>query len=296
MAYTVRTTQVKTILSKSGLPDADWTINPYMGCRFGCKYCYAAFVGRFRHPDEEWGEYVDVKENAPQLLRKELGRKLKETKDIGTIFFSSITDPYQGLEAQYKLTRGCLEVLLEADYQGMISILTKSALVTRDIDLFPQFANLEVGMTITSTGDPISKYLETYASPHEERLKSLEKLSEAGINTYAFIGPLLPHFVWQEAEMRDLLQRIKDAGVQYVYMEHLNINAPIKKRLFEHLEKDHPELVEKFQQADSEEYRAKLDEMMHRLLKEVGLPLAHERVIYHQDKGSWDKLAHGPKP
>src|SRR4030065_762250 len=100
MTLTVREIQAKTILSKTGLPDCDWVINPYGGCRFGCKYCYAAFVGRFRHPNEEWGSYVDVKVNAPELLKKELMSKLKgkRKKDIGIIFVSSVTDPYQGLE------------------------------------------------------------------------------------------------------------------------------------------------------------------------------------------------------
>jgi len=98
----------KSILQKSGLPDADWVINPYSGCRFACKYCYAAFVGKFRHPGEEWGSYLDVKINAPELLKRELKKKLKNNKDIGTIFLSSVTDPYQGMEAKYQLTRKCL--------------------------------------------------------------------------------------------------------------------------------------------------------------------------------------------
>ena len=132
----VKEIKAKSILQKSGLPDVDWVINPYTGCRFGCKYCYAAFVGKFKHPGEKWGSFLDAKINAPELLRKELSKKLKNTKDIGTIFLSSVTDPYQGLEAKYKLTRKCLEILLDFDYQGKISILTKSTLVSRDIDLF----------------------------------------------------------------------------------------------------------------------------------------------------------------
>ena len=77
MQFTVRRIKARTILSKTGLPDCDWVINPYVGCRFACKYCYAAFVGKFRHPQEKWGSYVDVKINAPELLKKELARKLK---------------------------------------------------------------------------------------------------------------------------------------------------------------------------------------------------------------------------
>ena len=199
----IRLVKAKTIFQKTGLPDCDWVVNPYTGCRFGCKYCYAAFVGRFTHPKEEWGSYVDVKINAPELLKKEISGKK------GIILFSSVTDPYQGLEAKYQLTRKCLQVLVEAGYKDEVGILTKSGLVTRDIDLFKKLKNIHVGMTVTSTGDPISQYLETYATPNEDRLKALKKLHQAGIKTYAFVGPLLPHFVWQEKELKQLLTELK---------------------------------------------------------------------------------------
>ncbi len=278
---TTRKIKSKSILQKSGLPDADWVINPYTGCEFACKYCYAAFVGRFRHPNEEWGSYVDIKINAPQLLKNELKKKLKNKKNIGTIFLSSVTDPYQNLEAKYQLTRKCLQVLLDFDYQGKISILTKSTLVTRDTDLFMQFHNIEVGLTITSTGDPISKYLETYAAPHESRLKALTHLSKKGISTYAFVGPLLPHFVWQKKEMKKLLKFIKKTGVKYIYVEHLNLSFAIKQRLFNFLRVDHPKLVEKFEEAAKPKYKAELDKMIYSLFRELKLPLANEQIYDH---------------
>lgn len=288
----IKEIQAKTIISKTGLPDCDWVINPYTGCRFGCKYCYAAFVGRFRHPREEWGSYIDVKINAPELLRKELTNKLKGKKkiDIGTIFLSSVTDPYQGIEAKYKLTRKCLQVFVDFEYEGEIGILTKSSLVTRDIDLFKKLKNIEVGMTVTSTGDPISKYLETYATPNQDRIKALKKLHKAGIRTYAFVGPLLPHFVWMEKEMESLLQQLKDSGVSYIYLEHINLSNYIKERLFKYLKKDHPELLEKFTKAQSPKYRQELDKLLNRLVKKVGLRLAYQKPIYHKDKESWKKL------
>src|SRR3990167_8136324 len=166
--------KAKTILQKTGLPDCDWVVNPYTGCRFGCKYCYAAFVGLFPHPKEEWGSYVDVKINAPELLKKEI------SGEKGIILFSSVTDPYQGLEAKYQLTRKCLQVLADTGYKCEVGILTKSGLVTRDIDVFKKIKNLHVGMTVTSTGDPISQYLETYATPNQARLEALTKLHLAG--------------------------------------------------------------------------------------------------------------------
>lgn len=138
----------KTVLIKSGLPGSDYVINPYNGCLFGCMYCYAAQIARWKHPNEEWGTYLDVKTNAPLLLKEELGKfhqKLGK-KNFGSIFFSSVTDPYVSLEAKYKLTRKCLEVLADFDYQGSISIQTKSPLVTKDIAILKRLKNISVGL------------------------------------------------------------------------------------------------------------------------------------------------------
>lgn len=297
MKYQVQEIQAKSILSKTGLPDCDWVINPYIGCRFGCKYCYAAFVGRFHHPDDQWGSYVDVKINAPELLQKELSQKLKgrKKKDIGIILLSSVTDPYQGLEAKYKLTRKCLKIFADIGYEGEIGILTKSSLVARDIDIFKKLKNVHVGLTVTSTGDPISRYLETYASPHEDRIKALKKLNKAGIKTYAFVGPLLPHFVWMKAELEKLLRKLKNTGVSYIYLEHINLSRYIRERLFTYLAKDYPEELDKFKIAQSAEYRSQLDRMLAELVKKVGLKVAYQKAIYHKDKESWKGLGRRTK-
>ena len=279
--------KAKTIMQKTGLPDCDWVVNPYTGCRFGCKYCYAAFVGRFTHPNEEWGSYVDVKINAPELLKKEI------SGEKGIILFSSVTDPYQGLEAKYQLTRKCLQVLADVRYKGEVGILTKSGLVTRDIDIFKKIKNIHVGMTVTSTGDPISQYLETYATPNPDRLKALKKLHQAGIKTYAFVGPLLPHFVWLEKEMKLLLTELKKTGVSYIYLEHLNLSKYIRDRLYKYLKKDYPQELARFKQAQTPEYRLKLDKLLAKLIKQVGLKVAYGRAIYNKDKQSWQAM--GPR-
>ena len=102
--------QAKSVFTKSGLPASDWVINPYNGCLFGCMYCYATQIARWKHPTEQWGSYLDVKLNAPEVLARELTalEKRRNTKDFGSVFFSSVTDPYVGLEAKYRLTRKCL--------------------------------------------------------------------------------------------------------------------------------------------------------------------------------------------
>ena len=119
------------------------------------------------------GYYVFVKKNAVELLRHDL-KALKNKGKDKTVFFSSVTDPYQGVEAKYKLTRSCLEVLVENQFAGEVSILTKSALVKRDIDVLKKLKNVEVGFTITSTDDAVSRYFEKFAPNVTDRLKAMK--------------------------------------------------------------------------------------------------------------------------
>ncbi len=128
---------------------------------------------------------MDVKTNAPEVLQRQIKKAAR-----GHVLISSVTDPYQPIEEKYKLTRRCLEVLLP--YQPSVDILTKSPLVLRDLDLLKRFKEVEVGMTITTDDDEIRKTFEPHASPITARIQALKTLFEAGLETYAFIGPLLP--------------------------------------------------------------------------------------------------------
>lgn len=175
----------RTILSKSGIPGMKYCVNPYVGCSHACRYCYATFMKRFTGHTEPWGSFVDVKVNAPELLRKQLKRAVR-----GTVMMSSVTDPYQPVEARYQLTRKCLEAL--AVYQFPVGILTKSPLVARDLDVISELHDVEVGLTITTDSEEIRKIFEPGAPPISARIEALKKLHKAGIDTYVFIGPLLP--------------------------------------------------------------------------------------------------------
>ena len=170
--------QAKSILSPCGIPGIDYVINSYTGCRFGCTYCYASFMGRFLKDKgiKDWGQYVYAKINAPELLIKELS-KLKDKGKGLEIFLSSVTDPYQGVEAKYQLTRKCLEVIRDCGFEGNISILTKSNLVLRDVDIFKALKHVVVGLTVTSYNDSISRYFEKYAPNVTDRFDALEKLN-----------------------------------------------------------------------------------------------------------------------
>ena len=140
---------------------------------------------RFTGHTEAWGSFVDVKVNSPEVLQRQLQRKAR-----GRVMISSVTDAYQPIEAKYKLTRKCLEVLLQ--YQFPVDILTKSPLVLRDLDLIKEFKDIEVGVTVTTNDEKIRKVFEPKAPSITARINTLKKLHNNGINTYAFIGPVLP--------------------------------------------------------------------------------------------------------
>jgi len=185
MSLIVKKIKVKSVLTRSGIPGVDYCINPYVGCFHGCRYCYATFMKRFTGHTEAWGSFVDVKVNSPEVLQRQLQRKAR-----GRVMISSVTDAYQPIEAKYKLTRKCLEVLLE--HQFPVDILTKSPLVLRDLDLIKEFKDIEVGITVTTNDEKIRKVFEPKAPSITARINTLKKLHNNGINTYAFIGPVLP--------------------------------------------------------------------------------------------------------
>ena len=200
----------------------DYAINPYLGCSHACVYCYARFMTRFDHAGEEWGTFVDAKVNAVEILRSELARKRK-----GKVLLSSVTDPYQPIEAHYKLTRGALEELLTRQYP--VDILTKSDLVLRDIDLITKFDDVEVGFTITTLNDNVRKAFEPGASSVKSRLNALKKFSEEGVRTYAFLGPMLPYISDENLEE---MVKILGGIVGRILIDRLNIkcgNMPIIK-------------------------------------------------------------------
>lgn len=285
MIQKINEIEAKSILTKSGLPGSDWVINPYNGCQFACMYCYAAQIARWKHPNEEWGSFLDVKTNAPELLKIELEKLEKKfkSKNFGTIFFSSITDPYIGMEAKYQLTRKCLEVLADFEYEGKISVQTKATLITKDIDIFKKIKNISVGFTVTTLDDKVSRFLEVEAPSVSDRIKAIKKLNKNGIYTYAFIGPIFPYFIQNKREINELLDELQKAGVKEVWFEHIHLNSAVKARLFEYLEKENPKVLLEFQRADNIEYRQELEKIIHQCLEGRNLKLGLDKIIYHRD-------------
>jgi DNA repair photolyase len=176
--------QARSILNKSKI--FDYCLNPYTGCFHGCRYCYASlFMRRYSGHTEPWGQFVDIKVNAPELLRRQLPRARK-----GTIWIASVCDPYQPVEASYQLTRRCLKEISRCQFP--VFIQTKSDLVVRDLDILTGIQDTEVGLSLATDKDRIARVFEPGAPSINRRLKALEKVKSHNLKTFVFIGPILP--------------------------------------------------------------------------------------------------------
>ncbi|WP_326732758.1 radical SAM protein [Streptomyces phaeochromogenes] len=287
--------EAKTLIQKSKTPSNDYVINPYTGCVLGCAYRFASFAGRqFGRSATEWGDYLYVKTNAVELARKELA-KMPEDKRRGTMLLSSVTDPYQGHETKYRLTRGILSELDAIAYPGLVRILTKSPVVTRDIDLLTSPPRAEVGMTVTTADDKVSRWLEVRAPLASRRLRTLTELREADIPTFAFVGPLLPHFAARPELLDHLFGQLVETGITEVFMEHINLKRYIRERMDQVLADEPAEAREAYLQARTKEHRERLDAIVAVLLANHGLRLRFDEVVHHDDNDALrQRLAGGP--
>jgi len=269
----IKEIKAKSCLTKSKL--TDYVINPYTGCSHGCKYCYAVFIKRFQDIKEEWGEFVYVKANCVELLEKEL-RKAKP----GNIWLSSVCDCYQPIEEKYKLTRKILEVLSKPEFKDKfnIEILTKSSLVKRDFDLIKKFGkNLMLGLSLGILDDKTAEKIEPNASSPSERLKTLKEAHELGIRTYGFISPVMPGLV----NLDEVFKKMKEAKVEYVWVELLNIRKSTLDRLLPFIRKEFPEKIGDFENMieNYEEYVSGVRMKVKELEKKYGLKV--KEVVVH---------------
>jgi DNA repair photolyase len=212
----VTETICKSALSRSGIYGWVYALNPYRGCEHACRYCYAPNI--LHLPRASWGAFLEVKKNLPTILAKEL-KHLKPA----LVGISSVTDPYQKSEEQFKVTRYCLEQLIK--FKFPVSIITKSPLIVRDIDLLSRLTYAEITITITTLDDQLSELLEQNAPPIAERLGALKILSEHGLNTYAFLGPLLPTL--EPEQVPGFIGTLSETGVTSVMTDTLNLKPGI---------------------------------------------------------------------
>lgn len=227
--------EAKSIIIKSNIPSIDYVINPYIGCQHGCIYCYAEFMIRFtNHKGDKWGEFLDIKTFNPNQIKP-------QKYDGKRILLSSVTDPYLPLERKYLNTRKILESLVGTSAE--ISVLTKSKLVIRDIDLFKKFKNIEVGISISTLNENFARIIERAASKPTERLGAIKKISEAGIKTYTFISPFFPEITNYKA----IIEETIDYTDSYMF-ENLNFRPHNVPRIMRIIKEHYPNLLSKYKE------------------------------------------------
>jgi DNA repair photolyase len=191
-----------------------WTINPYRGCEFGCKYCYARYTHEFMEMDvNDFEDKIYAKSAAAHLLRRELRRiDRKESIALGTA-----TDPYQPAERRFGRTRAILEVFAR-ERGRRLGLITKSDLIVRDVDLLCEIARanvLHVNITITTVNEKLARLLEPRAPRPDLRLDAVRRLSEAGLVVGVFPNPVMPLITDSEAQLARVAKAARDAGAQY---------------------------------------------------------------------------------
>ncbi|HWY03305.1 MAG TPA: radical SAM protein [Candidatus Acidoferrum sp.] len=223
-----------------------WTINPYRGCEFGCRYCYARYTHEFMEMRDgiEFEQKIYVKQNAAALLRHELRRvKLEEAIALGTA-----TDPYQPAERRYEVTRAILEEF--ALHRGFeLGIVTKSNLIVRDLDLLKEVAKanrLSVHITITTLHLELARILEPRAPRPDLRLDAVRALSQAGLRVGLSCSPVVPGITDSPQDLESLISAAADAGADYVFANPLFLKPCSAAVFLPFLEQNFPHLAENY--------------------------------------------------
>ena len=275
---------VRSILNKcnsAGVP-FDWTINPYRGCEFACKYCYARYTHEYMELDgSEFEQKIFVKQDAAPLLAREMSRKYSyesktsEYQEAEHIAIGTATDPYQPAEREYGVTRACLKEL--AKREGIsVSITTKSNQVVRDIDILEEIAaksTLHVNITITTLKSRLARLLEPRAPRPDLRIAAISELRAAGLNAGVLASPLLPGITDGEGELEGLAKAAKNAGALWFASAVLFLMPASAKTFMPFVREKFPKLAKQYEQWYAreayapEEYRQALKERLARIRK-----------------------------
>lgn len=228
---TIKETPVKTILSKSNLPVCEYSVNPYVGCTHGCKYCYASFMKRFTNHPEPWGTFLDVKQ-WPEIKnpKKYAGKEL---------FIGSVTDPYLPQEETFGRTRALLTQLQGSG--AKISIATKSDLILRDLDLIRSFLDARVSWSVNTLDEDFRSDMDS-AVPIHRRLAAMEAFYRAGVRTTCFISPIFPGIT----DVKAIIDRAK-GQCNLIWLENLNLRGSYKTVIMDYIQQKYPALLPLYQ-------------------------------------------------
>ena len=223
----IREVETKNIMIKSTLPVGGYSVNPYVGCTHGCKYCYASFMKRFTGHTEQWGTFLDVK-RWPAIKNpwKYRGQR---------VVIGSVTDGYNPQEEQFGNTRRILEQLKGSGAE--ILICTKSDLVVRDLELLKTMGKVTVSWSINTLDEQFRADMDQAVSI-ERRLSAMKKVYDAGIRTVCFISPVFPGITDFEA----IFERVRNQ-CDLVWLENLNLRGGFKKDIMDYIQEKYPDLV-----------------------------------------------------
>ena len=260
-----------------------WTINPYRGCEFACKYCYARYTHEFMEMRDgiDFERKIYVKQQAGWLLRQEL-KKVKRGEQIA---IGTATDPYQPAEKRYEVTRGILEEL--AQHHGLeIGLVTKSDLIVRDVDLLRSVAehnSLFVNLTITTLDAKLARMLEPRAPRPDLRFKAVRELGAAKINAGVICAPVLPGVTDSPGALEALVRATKEAGGKYIFANPLFLKSCSASVFMPFLEKEFPHLAVAYRKRFSRRafvskaYSKRISELMAKLRKRYGIGYEYSR-------------------
>jgi DNA repair photolyase len=276
---------VKSILNRcdSQRVPFDWTINPYRGCEFACKYCYARYTHEYMEIDGgEFERKIFVKQDAAALLARDIKEKYSyESTADGLaqsehIAIGTATDPYQPAEREYGVTRACLEELAKRE-ELSVSVVTKSNQIVRDIDVFQRIAAksaLTLNITVTTLRTRLARLLEPRAPRPDLRLAAIAELRKAGLCVGVSCSPLLPGI--NDAELEAVAKASKDAGAQWFYSGVLFLMPSSAKQFLPFLREKFPKLAKQYEQwygknaYPPEEYRKQISERVRRIREKLG--------------------------
>jgi DNA repair photolyase len=278
---------VKSILNRcdSNRVPFEWTINPYRGCEFACKYCYARYTHEYMELDgAEFEKKIYVKKDAAPLLAWDVAHKYSYASEAsgGTradhIAIGTATDPYQPAERDYGVTRACLEEL--AKREGMsISIITKSNQIVRDIDVLRRIAersDLAIDITVTTLRPRLARLLEPRAPQPNLRLAAVRQLREAGLAVGVSASPLIPGITDGDGELEAVAEAAREAGAQWFFSGVLFLMPSSAKQFLPFVREKFPRLAKQYEQWFAkngyapEEYRRKASERVARIREKYG--------------------------
>jgi DNA repair photolyase len=306
---------VKSILNRcdSDRVPFEWTINPYRGCEFGCKYCYARYTHEYMELDgSEFEKKIYVKKDVAPLLAWDVAHKYSYTSEASGgarpdhIAIGTATDPYQPAEREYGVTRSCLEEL--AKKEGLsVSIITKSNQIVRDIDVLQRIAersNLGIDITITTLRAGLTRLLEPRAPRPDLRLAAVKQLREAGLSVGVSASPLIPGITDRDGDLEAVAAAAKEAGAQWFFSGVLFLMPSSAKQFLPFVREKFPRLAKRYEEWFAkngyapEEYRKKAAQRVARIREKFGFaarPWVENKhtVPFVQLPLSWDTTIAG---